>query len=298
MEAKFVFLGTGCSNALPNLRHVIQKEANCEVCTSALRDPTSKNRRGTPSLWVQTEPEKGLLVDCGKSFYDSICRVLSQEEHRSTNMKISSVLLTHDHMDAIGGFDNLREVQLSSQPINDWTLQVPTPIFCTGITYSYLKKVYGYMFRDEEESGGRVVGNLFHQEIPCSLQLTEIDGMPVHLLPVLHGGSYVSLGFAFGKKGSFCYLSDVNSIPDDTFEYLKTLSIEVLVIDSLRLKVKNYSHYCLEEALEVIKALNPKRALITGMCCEIDHETVNKSLESHNPPTELAYDGMEIQLTL
>eukprot|EP01060_Flectonema_neradi_P013865 TRINITY_DN20591_c0_g1_i1.p1 TRINITY_DN20591_c0_g1~~TRINITY_DN20591_c0_g1_i1.p1 ORF type:complete len:298 (+),score=55.01 TRINITY_DN20591_c0_g1_i1:57-950(+) len=297
METKFVFLGTGCSNALPNLRHVIQKEANCSVCESAVRDMDSKNRRGTPSLWVQTpNDEEGLLVDCGKSFYDSVCRVLSQKAHEETKFRISSVLLTHDHMDAVGGFDNLREVQLTNQPINDWTIQSPTPIYCTDETFSYLRKVYGYMFRDE--GCGRVVGNLIHKTIPCSISRITIDNIPIHLLPVLHGGSYVSLGFAFGENGSFCYLSDVNNIPTETMDYLKTLSIKVLVIDALRIEVKNYSHFSLKESLQIIKELNPTRALITGMCCEMDHETVNESLRGHDPPTELAFDGMEINISI
>lgn len=53
--------------------------------------------------------------------------------------------------------------------------------------------------------------------------------------PVLHGGSYISLGFSIGKEGEFVYISDVKAIPPETMAYLKSLpKINTLVLDSLK----------------------------------------------------------------
>ena len=52
------------------------------------------------------------------------------------------------------------------------------------------------------------------------------------------------------------YLSDVNRVPDATMAYLKTLAIDVLVVDAL-LRKQHPSHFSLEEAVDCARALRP-----------------------------------------
>eukprot|EP00435_Cladocopium_sp_Y103_P013027 s2847_g3.t1 len=75
VPVRFVIIGSGGSSSLPNLRHVLQKEAGCKVCHEAWENPDSKNRRGNPCLLVTvrdpaSEPQH-LLVDCGKTFEEA-----------------------------------------------------------------------------------------------------------------------------------------------------------------------------------------------------------------------------------
>eukprot|EP00439_Symbiodinium_sp_Y106_P033481 s6549_g4.t1 len=64
LAARFVIIGSGGSSSLPNLRHVLQKDANCQVCQEAWSNPVSKNRRLL--VTIKSSPaDQHLLVDCG-----------------------------------------------------------------------------------------------------------------------------------------------------------------------------------------------------------------------------------------
>ena len=52
------------------------------------------------------------------------------------------------------------------------------------------------------------------------------------------------------------------------------------------------SHFSVEQALEAIARLRPRRAYLTHMSHTIDHDTVNATLP---PNVELAYDGLSFE---
>ena len=59
-------------------------------------------------------------------------------------------------------------------------------------------------------------------------------------------------------------------------------------------KEKNFSHYCLPEALEVIERVGLKKAYLTHMSHEMGlHAEVSKTLPTG---VELAYDNLEIEI--
>src|SRR5690606_13007243 len=64
-------------------------------------------------------------------------------------------------------------------------------------------------------------------------------------------------GFRFEK---FAYLTDMKTVEDNEIEKLKGL--DVLVINALR-KEPHATHFNLEEALNFIKKVNPKKAYLT-----------------------------------
>jgi phosphoribosyl 1,2-cyclic phosphate phosphodiesterase len=63
------------------------------------------------------------------------------------------------------------------------------------------------------------------------------------------------------------------------------------VLDALRLK-PHPAHFSLDEALAVIERLRPRRALLTHMGHELEHETTNRRLPVG---VELAYDGLRFE---
>ena len=135
VRCRFVIIGSGGSSSLPNLRHVLQREAQCSVCLEASENLQSKNRRGNPCMLITVRgeergSEQHLLVDCGKTFEEAVRRHFGELNIKGVN----AVLLTHGHADAILGLDSLREVQLAREPASQWVLKAKTPIFASRDT--------------------------------------------------------------------------------------------------------------------------------------------------------------------
>eukprot|EP00928_Gymnodinium_smaydae_P099448 TRINITY_DN9488_c0_g1_i1.p1 TRINITY_DN9488_c0_g1~~TRINITY_DN9488_c0_g1_i1.p1 ORF type:complete len:209 (-),score=14.83 TRINITY_DN9488_c0_g1_i1:461-1087(-) len=179
-----------------------------------------------------------------------------------------------------------------------------------------MKEVYGhfrYMFPKDfqplwdaprmvrQNSFNRTVGGIQPREIEEFQRFYPLKGLQVNPLPVLHGGTYVCMGFTFGACGEFVYLSDVSDIPEDTMDTLRHCVADVLVVDALLKSCQSYSHFSLTQALELIKQLRPSRAFLIGMACEFDHEPDDAELAKlahEGINVSLSYDGLCIDLTL
>ena len=122
-----------------------------------------------------------------------------------------------------------------------------------------------------------------------------VCGLPMRSFPVYHGGKYVSLGFSIGKEGEFIYISDVKIVPESTMAYLRSIPhIKTLVVDALS-REGVWSHMGIEEALSLVRTLQPDVAYFTGMCCQLgSHDDVEAELSTRASHTHLAYDGLEL----
>ena len=87
------------------------------------------------------------------------------------------------------------------------------------------------------------------------------------------------------------YCTDTNGIPEDSWRLLDGL--DVLVLDGLRHR-PHPTHFTLEEAVVVARALHSRRTLFTHICHELEHEATNAALP---PGMELAFDGLVVELT-
>jgi phosphoribosyl 1,2-cyclic phosphate phosphodiesterase len=96
----------------------------------------------------------------------------------------------------------------------------------------------------------------------------------------------------FGFRiGDLTYITDASFISPEEKE--KIAGSKVLIINALR-NSRHVSHYCLQEALDVISEINPERAYLTHMSHFIGrHEDVERKLP---PNVKLAYDGLEINM--
>ena len=73
------------------------------------------------------------------------------------------------------------------------------------------------------------------------------------------------------------------------FIFVKNLyNLEYLVIDCLR-KNKHPSHFNYDQALELIKIVKPKNAILTNLHTDLDYDYLKKKLPSNILP---AYDGL------
>eukprot|EP01066_Platyproteum_vivax_P010146 Platyproteum_vivax@DN4517_c0_g1_i2.p1 len=220
---RVVFVGTGVSSGIPQLSHVFTASYQCAVCNDAL-NPLSFNRRNNVSVVVQHK-NQNILVDVGKTFRDAVLRVFSQQKIT----KIDAVLLTHDHADAIGGIDDLRDVQEFEFDSKDGhKVYVPKdkmPCYLSKHTYNSIATKFDYI------TSASTKQHLFRKVTVLDFKVLEtgdalshftVCGVPVVALPVMHGGDYECLGFAFGDKADrIVYLSDVSAIPDKVKSFLE-----------------------------------------------------------------------------
>ncbi len=68
--------------------------------------------------------------------------------------------------------------------------------------------------------------------------------------------------------------------------------LDIWMVDALRPR-PHPSHFTLQEALQWIERIKPKRAILTHMHIDLDYETLKRELPDNVEP---AYDGMVIEL--
>ena len=117
-------------------------------------------------------------------------------------------------------------------------------------------------------------------------QAVAVDGQggPIEALPVLQDhGDIPSLGFRFGNVA---YSADIKGLPAAGLAAMAGL--DVWIVDALR-KAPHPSHFNLDEALDWIARVKPKRAILTNLHSDMDYAALRASLPSGVEP---AYDGM------
>jgi phosphoribosyl 1,2-cyclic phosphate phosphodiesterase len=79
-------------------------------------------------------------------------------------------------------------------------------------------------------------------------------------------------------------------VPEESLPLLENL--DVWIVDALRY-TRHPSHFSVEEALDWITRLRPKRAILTHLNMDLDYETLRAELPEGVEP---AYDGMRFEL--
>lgn len=249
---KVTFLGTGTSTGVPRIG------CPCPVCTSD--DPKNKRLRCALHLMYQGH---SILVDTGPD--------LRTQALRYQINQVDSVLLTHGHADHLHGLDDVRCYCFGRDE--------PLPCYADQRTIERIERVFDYAFDNNAPSSTPQI----------DLRLIEgpftVCGLDIEPLTVYHGRAPV---LAF-RIGDFAYVTDTNRIPDETMKRLQGLA--VLVLDALRYK-EHPTHFNIEQALEVVAALNPAQTYFTHMAHELDHNKTNAELPKG---VELAYDGMVLE---
>ncbi len=248
------FLGTGTSQGVP----VIGCE--CPVCVSP--DPKDKRLRSSLLLNIQGFH---FVIDAGPDF--------RQQMLREKVKKLRAILITHEHVDHVMGLDDIRSF--------NWLQKHPTDIYAEKRVQRVIRRIYEYVFTEPFYKG--IPQMKLHLLENRPFKIENIEFTPIrcyhHKLPV----------FGF-RVGGLTYITDTNYIPKKELEKIK--GTEVLIINALR-KEKHISHFNLEEALGVIREVNPGAAYLTHMSHRMGkHDALQKELPPHVFP---AYDGLKIQ---
>jgi phosphoribosyl 1,2-cyclic phosphate phosphodiesterase len=234
----------------------------CAVCNSL--DP--KDRRTRPSVLVQYN-DRSVLIDSTPDFREQAIR---EKIHR-----LDAVLYTHAHADHILGLDDLRPVSFR----HDGKL----PLYAGNETARAIQQVFKYIFDADYKFGGlaRVAMNPLSDGV-------ELFGARFEVVKVIHGDSEID-GFRFG---SAAYLTDFSAIPEASLARLQGL--DILFLDALRHR-PHPTHSSVENSLQVVERLRPRRTFFTHISHDLPHEATNKSLPPH---VQLAYDGLKLEFEI
>src|SRR5262249_3475929 len=146
----------------------------------------------------------------------------------------------------------------------------PMPLYCAADVEAKIREAYSYAFKAEAQQLPlgyipRMVFQRITEEPFVAL------GQRVVPVPLRHAHFDV---FGF-RIDDVAYCTDVNAIPPQSWRLLEGL--DVLVLDALRPN-PHPGHFSIGQALEVIAELRPKRAYLTHMSHEVEHEATNRRL--------------------
>ncbi len=249
--------GSGTSQGVP----VIGCE--CHVCNS----DDIRDKRLRSSIHIKYN-NNSIVVDTGPDF--------RQQMINSKIKKLDAVLFTHEHKDHVAGLDDIRAFNFIQKK--------PIEVYCSENVFKALKREFHYIFDPKFKYPG--IPSINRNEISkeSTFKVNEVLITPIEVmhykLPVL--------GF---RIDNFAYITDAKTIESKEKNKLKNL--DLLIINALRLK-EHLSHLNLEEALELIKELNPKRAILTHLSHLMGKHVEIEKLIPKN--VDIAFDGMKLNL--
>ena len=259
MSIKFIILGSGSSIGVPRIDGFYGK------C-----DPKNKkNIRTRCSALIKSDKEN-ILIDTSPDLRFQLLK--------NKISKINRVLYSHQHADQTHGINDLRVFYLQNKK--------QIPIYADPVTSSYLKKTFSYCFKNIPTIPKSL-------DYPATLKMNKLktkhvfSNILINSIPVNHG-NIESMSFIINKKCA--YASDAKMI------YIKDIklfmNLNYFIIDCLRYK-EHPSHYNLDEIIELVKIIKPKKTILTNLHTDLDYVQLQKKLPKNIVP---GYDGMTINL--
>ena len=243
-EAAFLFLGTGPSAGVPEIGNVW---GTCQ--------PTEKkNRRFRCSALVRL-PTGTFLIDTSPD--------LRQQLLKHNIARLDAVLYTHTHADHLYGIDELRIV---NQRIGK-----ELPFFGLKEHIDDITQRFCYVISEKNEQNAiyrpRLTSHVFEDKTPFSL-------LGVDILPLVqdHGFNRVSTAF---RIGDLAYITDLKYLQKDSQAYLQDLGTLIL---GIQVPKRTQNHLGLDQALEIIQLLKPKRAYVTHLGKFLDYGWLTENL--------------------
>jgi phosphoribosyl 1,2-cyclic phosphate phosphodiesterase len=253
-------LGSGTSMGVPTLA------CPCRVCHSA----DAHDNRTRPSILL-SRGGRNIVIDTSPDFRTQALREKVQ--------RLDAVIFTHGHADHILGFDDIRPFNLRQKE--------HLPVYAAQETLDVIRRTFAYVFSGAPTQS--TIPQVTLHEIKGPFEILGIKFIPV---PLDHGGTQV-LGFRFGGAA---YLTDFSRLPETSKALLAGL--DDLILDALR-DTPHPMHLTVEQALEIVRELAPRRAWFTHISHDLAHEETDTRLRTAGfPQVQLAYDGLKLEVKI
>jgi phosphoribosyl 1,2-cyclic phosphate phosphodiesterase len=257
MSLKFIILGCGSSMGVPRADGY---KGSCDL-------KNKKNHRTRCSALIKLNNEN-ILIDTSADLRNQLLA--------NKVKSIAKVFYTHSHADQTHGINDLRPFFMSNKK--------QIPVYADKDTSKYLYKTFNYCFKSS-----------FYY--PSILNLNKLNRFHtfkdkrkkilIKAIPVKHG-SINSICYVINNK--LAYASDISLIYKKDLASFKKL--EYFIVDCLWYK-KHYAHFNLDQVLDLIKEINPKKTILTNMHSDLDYDKLKKILPKKVVP---GFDGMCINL--
>ncbi len=204
--------------------------------------------------------------------------VLEEWHHAGTISRIDAVFITHPHSDAMGGLARFRNILAEfGQPT--------VPLYAEQATIKRIElrfETQPYLqFRPFAVNKGIKLGNM--SILPLRVEHTYLRTHPT-----------VGYLIAADKK-RVAYISDTGHIPAPTMHSIR--GVDLLILDSALYTKKFPNHLNLQQALQIVEKVKPKRTLLTQIGVDWPpHTKAQRIVRKQNPAVGLAYDGMRVRL--
>ena len=226
------------------------------------------NQRTRSSILVEGGDGGRLLVDTGPDLRTQLlaCGVAG----------VDAILFTHDHADHIMGMDEVR--------ILNRLVGRPLEAFGTERTLSILKQRFDYAFLPS-------TGPIFYRPAVEPVRVRAGDAVAIagHEVQTFSQDHAVmeTLGF---RIGGFAYSTDLVRLPPESLALLHGLDTWVVGCFQRR---PHKVHANLDQVLEWVEMLRPRRTVLTHMSPDLDHDWLLANLP---PGIEPGHDGMVLTL--
>jgi phosphoribosyl 1,2-cyclic phosphate phosphodiesterase len=257
MSFKFILLGCGSSMGVP------RPDGYWGKCNPK----ESRNYRTRCSALISAN-NLNILIDTSPDLRFQLIKQKIKNIH--------SILYSHPHADQTHGINDLRIFYLKNKKKID--------VYTNKATKKYLQNNFSYCFKKQYNYPPTLKLNLINKNLTFSDKNKKIY---IKCVPVTHG-SIKSLSFIINNNCA--YAPDVNKIHNMDLKHFKNL--KYFIVDCFSIK-KHPTHYNLNEVLNLIKIIKPKKTILTNLHTDLDYNYLLKILPNNVIP---AHDGLTLNL--
>ena len=255
MANRLTILGSGSSLGVPRI------DGNFGKC-----NPKNKKNYRTRCCAHLRFNEFNILIDTSPDLRFQLLKNKIKD--------VNTVLYTHAHADQTHGINDLRAFYIKYRKRLN--------VYADTFTKKHLMSSFGYCFKNKLGYPAILKMNHLKKKIIFN---SKKDKLLIEPIMTQHG--YIQAASYLINKKIF-YGSDVSKIYDKDLKKLNKL--DTFIIDCLRYEY-HPSHYNLEDVLNIIKIIKPKKTILTNLHSSVDYSKLKKRLPNNVVP---AYDGMKI----